>query len=402
MASPVLIEHLTRLVSALSVNPCREDADRALHIERESKRVLQLSQKKEQSDDAGNIEVIISPPLESFFRAKRSYTLPDFCVDSELLRRCGFGVSDTEVLLIQDRIRALARKVVKLDSIRVWGKLLGTDGDYLIAEGSLSGKDSSSVSDTIEPRGVGANRYTYFAYPTLLNRWTELSHVCPEQVVESRKASYILSGDPTKSTPQGCPEAVLLRSIIARISAATVTAPDGFYTIADEEISRNEDFALDLGAVSSLENWKHAREALLKSGRTMNIVKEGEEPNEDDPEVEKLRVLTEDDGDKGSTEWGEGGRPAWRIRVYGDKGVYGDGKLFTVAVSSQKWPGAVTVAGGSNIVNWYCGYGMKSGGSVFLPIKPSAVLKEPAEGVEQPEPFPLVDDTVKPVKEPEE
>ena len=44
-----------------------------------------------------------------------------------------------------------------LDSLRLWGKLLGTSGDYYVAEGTLPAAAALLLpADDVEPRGLGA------------------------------------------------------------------------------------------------------------------------------------------------------------------------------------------------------------------------------------------------------
>jgi hypothetical protein len=62
-------------------------------------------------------------------------------------------------------------------SIRLWGKIRGTNGDYFIAEGALEatgeeGEDGGSGEGENEARGTGINKNVYWATNKPLGEWT--------------------------------------------------------------------------------------------------------------------------------------------------------------------------------------------------------------------------------------
>ena len=320
--------------------------------------------------------------------------------EAEVLALAGFGISPHEVMFLQDSINTLVASHPTIAWVRFWGKVLGREGDYSIIEVDYSGKDIASPTE--ESRGFGANRYAYFSFSSTTKTWTELPNVTSSQLQSSRTFKTILSGNLNSPAPAGFPgyERHLLRTAIARISAATIIAPAGFFTVNEAEISRSEDYTFSPSA-PSLDNWQHARDYILRIGKTSYPEPaEGEEDSreialakESDPPVDKLRSITEDSP--------IGTLPCWSLRIVGDRGSYsfpdGEKSYAVTLIQSRRWPGAVTVCQGSLFINFYCGYGLCAEGPIFLPTEPFGVLSEPAEIDEAPEPFPFEDDTAKEV-----
>jgi hypothetical protein len=129
--------------------------------------------------------------------------------------------------------------------------------------------------------------------------------------------------------------------------------------------------------VSSIENWRYTREYIYTNGET-------KEQDEEAETVEKLAPAN---------------ATQFAVKAVGDKGVYTfpeGGRSYGVTVlKSKKWPGAVTVASRSTWVSMYVGYGLEAEGKLMPVEHPGEMQTEPVELVEQPEPYPLEDDTAK-------
>ncbi|XP_030245441.1 radial spoke head protein 4 homolog A [Drosophila navojoa] len=81
--------------------------------------------------------------------------------------------------------------------------------------------------------GLGCNRYSYFVVNNLYDDWIELPIVTPRQIVVSRQIKKFFTGD-LESSIVSYPcfpgkEKHYLRAIIARITASTHIAPQGYY-----------------------------------------------------------------------------------------------------------------------------------------------------------------------------
>jgi len=110
--------------------------------------------------------------------------------------------------------------------IRLWGKILGTDADYYIAEAFKEGEvgEPDESDQTAEPSGVGANKYTYFVTNDLAaQEWVRLPNVRPKEIVAARRIKKLMSGNINNTVITHPPfpgnEQVLLRAQIARIAA---------------------------------------------------------------------------------------------------------------------------------------------------------------------------------------
>ena len=57
--------------------------------------------------------------------------------------------------------------------LRLWGKIIGSQKDYYIAEGQADGGEEAAgeLSPDTEPKGTGANKWTFFACTDLSGDW---------------------------------------------------------------------------------------------------------------------------------------------------------------------------------------------------------------------------------------
>lgn len=93
--------------------------------------------------------------------------------------------------------------------------------------------------------GTGANAHAYFATTTLgAQRPTRLPNARPEHIAAARRLKRFLTGDPTAPVSTYPPfpwtEAEFLRAQIARIAAATVLAPAGWYSAEENDEGKTE------------------------------------------------------------------------------------------------------------------------------------------------------------------
>lgn len=208
--------------------------------------------------------------------------------------------------------------------MRFWGKLLGTNGDYYVVEAKMNAwpeeapeveekqalalASASGAEKKAEERkeawGTGANEFAYFVASSPGGKWTRLPMVLPEQIIIARTTRRFLTGD-LKQPVLGFPrfpwgEASYVRAQIARISAATIISPRGFYALDDEveeeTLVEEEEFKgvhpLDL---LQSENWTHHRAFLLRQGRTQPFE---EEPKEDTDSNAGKKVDEEEEPDE--------------------------------------------------------------------------------------------------------
>jgi len=298
------------------------------------------------------------------------------------------------------------QKQHNLLAVRFFGKVLGTQSDYVVIEGKAPAdvhKPPSTVGPVpAEPPGVGLNTCCYFVAPSAADPFVLLEDVTPEQVVAAQTVRKYLTGNLT--APVYCypafpgSEAALLRATIARIAAATVVYPAG-KVVYDEEseetpkpIKDAEEYAVP-DDLTSPESWVHAYGKILKIGRTLNPPKpelaEGEEepepteePEEETPALEplagdlpvmsypeELQIKTNDDP--------IAELPAWRFTMYNAAAA-----AHAVAIAkSERWPGAYAAIAksGDKHACVYIGYGHETKDTAFTQVAPPPILAESAE-----------------------
>lgn len=358
--------------------------------------------------------------------------VPDIGAELELTKWAGFGFSPSEVHALSCSFQHLASKE-NVQKVRFWGKILGTKADYYIAEGKFGGEEEAA--EGVEPAGdTGVNFYTYWVTTNLHALepdWVKLPLATPAHIAACRKAKKILTGNleaPVITHPHfpGV-EKHLLRAQIADISASTILAPKGYYRRPEgsedpraiEEVEHGAEpgmFVMPLPkALGSADAWVHARENILLSGKTTKPVEpeagggEGEDGDAEaamreykeelrlDPWVDPIQAVGTDPKPEGfSAVWSVSQLYDTTERVVQVMSEEGEGggamvnqtsSYGVVAVKSLLWPGAVCVSQGNEFVNLYVGYGHKVG--TYFPAAPPAVMVEPADVEEQPEPTPL-------------
>jgi radial spoke head protein 4A len=365
----------------------------------------------------------------------------DFWAQSRLLRAAGLGFSEEECYTLALSIRNLALKN-KAVSARFWGKILGTGADYYLTELELPGADKHNRAansleelreDYVEPRGVGANQYVYFVCSSPTGEWQQLPNAVPAQIKRSRQFNHLFSGNldaPVLSHPPfPWTERELLRAMVARITHATMLAPDGYYKMGEGpqegEMVKNPEFTLGGEAAFTPDKWVCCRAYLRQNGR----VKYPEDPSEESgmPEEERARIIKQLEQERERDTWNPPGAegmtapavlygvqavindekysdkekpwlvvtsdekyPDGRFKVLGDAATYGYGdnqlpggpKSYAVTlVESTQFPGAYTVAQGDSHVNVYLGYGVRKQ-RAFLPLQemaPGPIMEEPTD-----------------------
>jgi len=394
---------------------------------------------------------LVRPPSDPTSAPKVLAAVQNFMEDAAMFEWAGVGFGKQESFHVAMSLRKLAADTPSLDSLRVWGKLLGTSGDYYVAEGVLQAPPPPPASAPpqpqqpfvlpgspeydVEPRGQGANACAYWVSKGGSSPWIRLPAARASHIVAARRMQKLLTGDlasPVLSSPWfPGEERHLLRAQIARITSSTVLAVSGWYQTDDESEQKNKLKLSDdpLGSfpgqdeLGTQAGWVHATPYLLQTGRSVwpdleaigaadpPVLSEKEladldaEKNEKDPEKDPLQGITEDLSERAPDD--AEGSIAWQIKIHGDKGLYNGGEVShrVTSVRSLIWPGAVTVAQGKRFANIYVGYGLKCGTLVpgdklsnlplplrgtcpFAPLEPDEIMEEPNDLEEYEEPNP--------------
>lgn len=341
----------------------------------------------------------------------------DFSSETSVMSWAGVGFGDVESYRISCALRALAFKEKDngINKLRFWGKILGTQADYYVAEvekGEGEAPDPEGPDADMEPLGTGANKYAYYVTTDLNAEWLLLPDVKPREIKAARQIKKMLSGNPKAAVVThphfAGKEESLLRAQIARITADTVLCIKG-YMKKDEEDEEappapDESFVSPLPAqLLSKEAWTHMQPHILRSGRTTypeGFVEEVEEGEEETPAQRAKRELKESDPERSLIRGLHEDGLEWAIKQSGDDALYRvvntdpesgakveSSKSNAVTyVRSLSWPGAVCVACGNHFTNLYIGYGLPTQPPEFFIPAPPDVQDEPADPGEQVEP----------------
>ncbi|CAE7561820.1 Rsph4a [Symbiodinium sp. KB8] len=314
--------------------------------------------------------------------------------DANYLEWAGVSLGRTETFRLHASLKRLAA-AQPVQQLRLWGKILGLQGDYYVAECVMEGEDDleegavDATGSTIERGGEGVNKHTYFVASHAGGQWTKLPNVTPQQVVIAGQIKRYFTGS-LQAAVGGHPpfpgtEAAFLRAVIARISADTVIAPAGIFKASEEEetydieVADEEEEPFEPVDLTDAANWVHATAPINVLGRvTPNppaLDEEGEPiPDEDAPEPPTLLAAIAEDVTEPEDDDSEPS-PLWAVRSCPSTGPPAGGDETTVlaAAKSLKWPGAVAVGLGKRYVNMYVGYGVAASVQRYEPMLPGAV-----------------------------
>lgn len=404
----------------------------------------------------GDILKLVRPPTDLTATPKVLGVVQNFLQDAAMFRWAGIGFNQQESYHIGMSLRKLASESPSIESLRFWGKVLGTDGDYFVAEGMLQSLPKVVNADgaldkapvlpgspefDVESRGDGANAFTYWVSSGGCAPWTRLPAARASHIVASRSIKRIMTGSldsPVQSMPWfPGKEQHLLRAQIARISATCTLAPRGWYEPDDEagdnKVKESEAPADSFPSSEELSTeaaWVHRMQCLNKIGKCtypeVDIEALGETITAE--QVQALKAMSsqmEAEGDpKGvlssieadlsekKPEGDDGNFAPWSFKVSGDKGMYKFGDVEknhqVTAARSMIWPGAFTVTQGTRFANIYIGYATKcatllpsdvvtdlplvENAAPFFPLVPGDIMDEPQDLEEQDEPNPGEDD----------
>jgi len=348
----------------------------------------------------------------------------DFVEEADMLAWAGVGFGELESYKVKCSLRNLAAKQADegFTKLRLWGKILGVEADYYVAEASKDGaEDVDAENPDIEPAGVGANKYVYLVTTDLASGvWNKLPNIKPNEITAARRIKRLMSGSPTAKVvthpPYPGTEEVLLRAQIARITADTTLCFKDWFkregNFGDEDAGEPalfEEFVYPPAAsLVKMEAWQHRDAHILQIGRTTH--REPPEEDEENPEQNALRkkMLAEQESDpvRDPIRSMAGDGLEWVIKQSGDTCLYKSTALDAVpksnavtCVRSLTWPGAVTVSQGTTVTNLYVGYGMPVGEQDFFPYALPDVQEEPEEIDEQPEPQGSLEEEAPPAEE---
>nr|XP_014120866.1 radial spoke head protein 4 homolog A isoform X1 [Zonotrichia albicollis] len=359
--------------------------------------------------------------------------LPNVMETAFYFEQAGIGLSKDECYYIFLAFKNLI-SVQPIQTCRFWGKILGLEMNYIIAEVQLregeeeeeereeeeeetvaeeekemgegeeeveqKEKEPEPPKSTYKPppeipkeaNGTGTNKYVYFVCNEPGKPWVKLPPVTPAQIVCARQIKKFFTGRldaPIVSFPPfPGNEANYLRAQIARISAGTHVSPTGFYQFPEDEeeeeggdtYEENPEFEPPPVAemVESLAMWAHHVKGILKQGRCVwiNPAQKSEEDEEEgeEEEEEEEEERQEETGQPLLTliseDEGMKNIPAWTAQA--STNLIPE---YSIAIlQSNRWPGAYAFASGRKFENIYFGWGHK-----YNPESHTPALPPPAE-----------------------
>ncbi|XP_017928077.1 radial spoke head protein 6 homolog A-like [Manacus vitellinus] len=362
--------------------------------------------------------------------------LPNVMETAFYFEQAGVGLSKDESYYIFLALKNLT-SVQPIQTCRFWGKILGLEMNYIIAEAQLrEGEEEEEAGEEVteeevkgmeeaeeqdeekekedeppkstykpppdipkEENGTGANKYVYFVCNEPGKPWVKLPPVTPAQIVCARKIKKFFTGRldaPVVSFPPfPGNEANYLRAQIARISAGTHVSPTGFYQFPEEEeeeeggdtYEENPEFEPPAVAemVDSLSTWAHHVKNILKQGRCVwiNPQKLEEKNEEEEEEEDEEEEMDEQQAETGpplltllSEDEGIKDIPAWTAQHSTNLIP----QHSVAIIQSNRWPGAYAFASGRKFDNIYFGWGHKYSPENYTPILPPPVQEEYPSG----------------------
>lgn len=259
--------------------------------------------------------------------------MPNVIADSAIYQWAGIGFGESESILLMRSLKGLATST-GATNIRLWGKILGLDKDYYIAEGAFDGSvDEMEKPADFEARGSGVNKFAYWATNSPISAWIMLPDLLPKDLKAARETKVLLTGDLNRQIITNPfffgKESVYLRAQIARITQSTTLAPKGYYRMVEESAVDVEENTPDEGPIpipstlnmGKAEFWVHHTESLLGCNRLRHI--ESEPPEGVDPEVWTAQIKKADPAEVRlkpimSDKNVKGGLPCWVVKLSGE------------------------------------------------------------------------------------
>jgi len=374
--------------------------------------------------------------------AEAEQVVPNLMDLAQYFENADVGLGKEEMFRVFLAIKQLAEQQ-PLKSVSFWGKIFGTEQDYIIAEaeyregeepqpedeehtneqaeGEDLGEDSEEGDETTIPLpksnfkpqpdlpaeeyGVGTNKKVYFVCNEAGQEWKLLPNVRPKHISIARQVRKRFTGRldaPVVSFPPfPGQEAELLRAQIARITAGTHVSPVGYFTFdeEDEEVDdeARDNFIVDeefegktLGELleGDLSGWVHHAPYILPQGRSKWV-----NPNVKDDD-DDLDVDDEDEEEEEEEEIEPEAGPPLLTPLQNDDDVDGLPSWSTrlsstahpayacVRISSNRWPGAHAFAVEKKFANIYVGDGLKYQTEPFSPeLPPPAQVEYTGEDV---------------------
>ncbi|XP_076464224.1 LOW QUALITY PROTEIN: radial spoke head protein 6 homolog A-like [Babylonia areolata] len=357
----------------------------------------------------------------------------------------GIGLNREEMIRLWLALKKLLESN-PLETVRFWGKVLGTEQNYYVAEveyregeeeeveeeeeeqpeeeapekeGDEDDEDEEAEETVPTPKpdfkpppevpkedsGTGVNKKVFFVCNEPGKVWVKLPQVTPAQISGARKIKKFFTGrlDAPVVTFPPFPgnESNYLRAQIARISAGTQISPLGYYQFDEDEEEDEEEgngptnfiVSEEFEAIPvrelidpSLANWVHHVQHILPQGRTSwwnpSQKNEEEEEDEDEEEEEETEEPEPEEGPPLLNPLSED-EEVNNMPLWTAYLSTNTIPQFAVAVMrSNLWPGAYAFGFDSKFENVYVGTGHKYSQDNYTPPPPPPIQQEYLTGPE--------------------
>ena len=194
--------------------------------------------------------------------------MPDLpSLNKSVYQWAGIDFGEYNALLLQKTLKKLSVEL-NISNLRLWGKILGTEKDYYIAEGSAEATDPNpNPPDDFEARGTGINTYGYWVANSPMGPWTALEDLTPADLGAARTIKTHFTGNLDRQIVTNPfyfrSEKHFLRAQIARITFATTLVPARVYRFQEESTTEIEENQPEEGPIpvpsteemENKENW---------------------------------------------------------------------------------------------------------------------------------------------------
>lgn len=311
-----------------------------------------------------------SKEVDEPMAAPRAEVLINLDQEYNAWRAAGIQMSPEDLFKLQLSLARLAGADESIQTLRLWGKLLGRKGDYYVAQGTGGAQDEEA--EDVEPAEAEANKHTYWVCSYPGGPWTRLGPLRPEAIICARQIRRFLSGDlnaPVLGYPAfPGPERAYVRALIALVNESCAVAPKGYFAVSEEGDSMDvaEEFVMpDAADLLDPSAWEVYGPAFSSLGRVRPVESEDEEGNVvSKPEGWELQWVRE----VVSEEWDARAYPRTMPGL----------KHAHAVLRSSAWPGAFAVAStaSKSWSNIYVGYGIAKTEAPYTPPMPPPLQKE--------------------------
>ena len=118
--------------------------------------------------------------------------MADIIAESKIWEWAGVNFGEYELMLLH---KSIQKHIVtaKCDTVRLWGKIRGSEKDYYVLEGTVGGGEGDGgdggdvpAGEGMEAKGTGVNKYTYWVANGPLEPWNVLPDLKPQDIINAR------------------------------------------------------------------------------------------------------------------------------------------------------------------------------------------------------------------------